>query len=38
MAATMVPNIIRNTEAQTDKEGLDWRMKYSPKNVKCRIQ
>ena len=30
MAATMAPNIIRNTEAHTDREGLVLRMKYSP--------
>ena len=29
-AATMAPNIIRKTEAQTEREGLVWRMKYSP--------
>ena len=31
IAATMAPNIIRNTEAHTEREGLVWRIKYSPK-------
>ena len=32
MAATMAPNIIRNTEAQTETDGLVCRIKYSPKH------
>ena len=32
MAATIAPNIIRNTEAHTERDGLVRRMKYSPEH------